>query len=144
MLDNYIGSDIKFFGTFQTNTGEYYGGSTRTAAFKMAMSYLTDTLNVQYSPVKSIADKNTKKNNTSNSHEDSISVKVLTTNKNKTVALILCILFGYLGGHYFYVGRIGMGILYLFTLGLFGIGWIIDIIRILINRFPDKNGRIIC
>ncbi len=48
--------------------------------------------------------------------------------KNKWVALIICIFLGYLGGHYFYEGRAGKGFLYLFTLGLFGFGWIIDII----------------
>ena len=31
----------------------------------------------------------------------------------------------------YYEGKAGMGILYLFTGGLFGIGWIIDIIALL-------------
>lgn len=48
--------------------------------------------------------------------------------RNKWVALLLCILIGYLGAHKFYEGKAGMGILYLFTCGLFCIGWIIDII----------------
>lgn len=51
--------------------------------------------------------------------------------KNKTTALILCILFGYFGAHKFYEGKTGMGLLYLFTFGLFGIGWIIDIFVLL-------------
>ena len=51
--------------------------------------------------------------------------------KNKWVALCLCIFLGMLGAHKFYEGRVGMGILYLFTFGLFGIGWVIDIIIIL-------------
>ena len=29
--------------------------------------------------------------------------------KNKWVAFLLCLLLGYLGAHYFYVGKIGMG-----------------------------------
>lgn len=41
--------------------------------------------------------------------------------------LIIAILFGWAGGYQFYKGRVGMGILYLFTAGLFGIGWILDI-----------------
>lgn len=60
--------------------------------------------------------------------------------KSQIVALILCVFFGGLGVHYFYVGRIGMGLLYLFTFGLFGIGWIVDIIRIAVGAFPDRDG----
>lgn len=51
--------------------------------------------------------------------------------KNKWIALLLCIFFGYLGAHKFYEGKAGMGILYLFTCGLFFIGIIIDIIALL-------------
>ena len=47
--------------------------------------------------------------------------------KNKWIALALCIFLGYVGAHKFYEGKIGSGILYLFTFGIFGIGWLIDI-----------------
>ena len=50
--------------------------------------------------------------------------------KNRNTTLVLCYLLGFIGVHYFYVGRIGRGVLYLCTLGLFGIGWIIDMILI--------------
>lgn len=43
--------------------------------------------------------------------------------------LIITILLGPLGVHKFMKGKIGMGILYLFTFGLFYIGWIIDITK---------------
>lgn len=55
---------------------------------------------------------------------------------NKTTALILCILFGYFGAHKFYEGNVGLGILYLCTLGLFCIGWIVDIIIIAMKPNP--------
>ena len=58
--------------------------------------------------------------------------------KSKTTALLLCIFLGGLGAHRFYVGKGGTGILYLFTAGLFGIGWIIDIIRIATGSFRDE------
>ncbi|MCL1994779.1 MAG: TM2 domain-containing protein [Defluviitaleaceae bacterium] len=46
------------------------------------------------------------------------------------ISLVLCILWGYLGIHRFYLGRWGTGFLWLFTGGLFGIGYIVDIILI--------------
>lgn len=49
---------------------------------------------------------------------------------NKKTALLLCILFGYFGAHKFYEGRTKVGLVYLCTLGLFGIGWIADMIVI--------------
>lgn len=57
------------------------------------------------------------------------------SNKSKTVALLLCIFLGYLGVHRFYVGKTKTGILYLFTVGLCGIGWIVDIILIATDKF---------
>jgi len=60
--------------------------------------------------------------------------------KSRVVALIICLFFGLFGGHYFYVGRAGMGFLYLITLGFFGIGWMIDVIRIACGIFTDRNG----
>ena len=56
--------------------------------------------------------------------------------KNKWVALCLCIFLGVLGAHKFYEGKIGMGILYLLTGGLLGIGVVIDIIGILVKPNP--------
>lgn len=53
--------------------------------------------------------------------------------KNKWVALVLCIFLGCFGVHKFYEGKAGMGILYLFTGGLCGIGWMIDIVLILLK-----------
>lgn len=64
----------------------------------------------------------------------------MTSDKSKMVALILCILGGFFGLHYFYVGRIGKGLLYLCTAGLFGIGWVIDIIVIATGGFKDNAG----
>lgn len=58
--------------------------------------------------------------------------------KNKTVALLLAIFLGGIGAHRFYVGKGGTGIIYLLTGGVFGIGWIIDIIMIATGRFKDE------
>ena len=54
---------------------------------------------------------------------------------NPTVELCLCLFLGWLGAHKFYAGKIGMGLLYLFTFGLLGIGWLVDSIKCVMNRF---------
>ena len=47
--------------------------------------------------------------------------------KSKSVAYLLWFFFGILGVHYFYLGKIGKGVLWLLTAGLLGIGWVIDL-----------------
>ena len=56
--------------------------------------------------------------------------------RNKWVAFLLCLFLGYAGAHKFYEGKAGMGILYIFTVGLFGIGWFIDCISLLCKPNP--------
>lgn len=45
--------------------------------------------------------------------------------------LLLCFFLGGIGAHKFYRKKFGMGILYLFTFGLFGLGTIFDLISII-------------
>lgn len=54
--------------------------------------------------------------------------------KNKWIAFFLCLFT--ICGHKFYEGKIGMGVLYLLTCGLFMIGWIIDLVSILSKPNP--------
>ena len=64
----------------------------------------------------------------------------VTSDKSKTVAFLLCLFFGYLGIHYFYVGRIGRGVVALFTLNFILIGWVVDLFSILLGSFKDNTG----
>jgi TM2 domain-containing membrane protein YozV len=71
-------------------------------------------------------------------------VKVLppgASPKLRLVALLLCWFFGIFGAHRFYVGKIGTGILQIFTLGGLGIWTLVDFIFIIVGRFKDKQGR---
>lgn len=65
--------------------------------------------------------------------------------KSRTIALLLCIFLGVIGVHRFYIGKIGTGILWFFTGGLFGIGWLVDLILIACGSMQDGMGyRIVC
>jgi len=56
--------------------------------------------------------------------------------KNKVAALLLCFFLGWMGAHKFYEGKVGMGIVYLFTFGLFGFGFFIDFFILLFKPNP--------
>jgi TM2 domain-containing membrane protein YozV len=59
----------------------------------------------------------------------------------KSVGYILWI-FGFLGAHRFYYGKPVTGTIYFFTLGIFGIGWLIDLFLIpSMDRQADRRYR---
>lgn len=47
-----------------------------------------------------------------------------------STAYFLWFFLGFMGAHRFYLGRVGSGIVYLFTGGLFFVGWFVDLFRI--------------
>ncbi len=75
-------------------------------------------------------------NSNANSNINSVQVGANGQPKNKWVAFLLCFFLGGFGAHKFYEGKIIMGIVYLFTFGLFGIGALIDLIIILCKPNP--------
>lgn len=54
-------------------------------------------------------------------------------------AFLLCFFLGIFGAHRFYVGKVGTGILQIFTIGGLGIWTLIDLIMIIVGAFTDKN-----
>lgn len=56
--------------------------------------------------------------------------------KNKWVAVLLCWFLGGFGAHKFYEGKTGLGVIYLLTGGVFGIGVIIDFFTLLFKTNP--------
>lgn len=75
-------------------------------------------------------------NTNSNVNTNRIDAALAHRVKNKWVSFFLCLFLGFFGAHKFYEGKIGMGILYLFTFGLFGFGWFIDCIILLLKPNP--------
>ncbi|GHU05138.1 hypothetical protein FACS1894147_11020 [Spirochaetia bacterium] len=65
------------------------------------------------------------------------------SDKKWLTTLLLCIFLGEIGGHRFYVGKIGSGVFMLLTLGGFGILCLIDLIVIIAGSFKDKQGNLI-
>lgn len=80
------------------------------------------------------SDKNIIINNSASASSSASAINTMPHSgkqKNKWVSFLLCFFLGAIGAHKFYEGKTGMGILYICTFGLFGIGALIDLIVLL-------------
>ena len=59
---------------------------------------------------------------------------------SKIAAILITFFLGGLGVHRFMVGKIGTGIIWLITGGCFGIGWLVDLIKVCTGKFAKKDG----
>ena len=57
---------------------------------------------------------------------------------SKTAAVLITFFLGELGVHRFMTGKIGTGIIWLLTCGV----WLVDFIMVLTGKFTDKNGNV--
>lgn len=61
--------------------------------------------------------------------------------RSRLACLLLCIFLGVFGAHRFFVGKVGTGLLMLFSAGGFGVWVIVDLIFISCGEFRDKEER---
>lgn len=62
-------------------------------------------------------------------------------NKSQVKILLLCIFLGIFGIHRFYQYKITSGLIYLFTAGIIGIGYIYDLITIIYKMVKDRKSK---
>ena len=79
---------------------------------------------------------NSNQNSNQNQNMNQMANMMGIRQRNKWVAFLLCFFLGFFGAHKFYEGKAGMGILYILTGGLFGIGVIVDLITLLCKPNP--------
>lgn len=65
------------------------------------------------------------------------------SDKSRGTALALALLLGVFGGHRFYVGKTGTGMLMAVTLGGFGFWYLYDLILVISGGFRDEQGRLV-
>lgn len=73
--------------------------------------------------------------------EESTDAQETSSGKSQLITLLLCLFIGGIGAHRFYLGYIGIGIIFLLTGGGCGIWWLIDLIRIITQDLQPKDGR---
>lgn len=67
----------------------------------------------------------------------------VSNQKSQGMAFWLAALIGFFGAHRFYSGHWKLGLVYLFTFGIMGFGWIYDIFMIFFGKYKDTSGSLL-
>lgn len=76
-------------------------------------------------------------------HPDAVGMPREASDKKLVPAAILCLALGVFGGHRFYVGKTGTGVLMLCTLGGLGLWMLYDLILLLTGQFRDADEKLV-
>lgn len=96
-----------------------------------------------YSRMETMSSYSTKSEGAASCINNSKKQSKIRSSRKWIVTLILCLFFGVFGAHRFYVGKIGTGILQLFTVGGYFIWTCLDLANILNGEFTDSEGKVI-
>ena len=131
---------INLGGGFRVNlskSGVGYSWGTKGVRFtKTAKGKRRTTLSIPGTGISYVTESNGTKITAPRQPKNPTNIPVPTPDNNENggngmvwIKFIICLLFGIFGVHKFMEKKIGMGILYLFTAGLFGLGWFYDCIK---------------
>jgi Tfp pilus assembly protein PilE len=70
-------------------------------------------------------------------------MSVAQSPKSRTTTILLSWFLGWLGIHRFYLGRVGLGVIMLLTLGGLGIWALVDFILATLGKLKDSQGRVV-
>ena len=101
---------------------------------------LSTVFKIKYANGTSQVMNNPQQNNSNNSN-DALGLGLEEGEKSQSIAIALWFFLGIIGVHRFYLGHIGLGVLYLLTGGLCGIGWLIDGILFLTGDLKPADGK---
>ncbi len=136
----------------QTQNSQTQNSQTQNSQTQNSQTQNSQTQNAQsqyareqYSQVQSVPVQNyyNQNENGTGYRQTTLPRDEYISGRSRGVAAVLCFWLGFLGIHRFYAGKVGTGLLWMITLGLFGFGTVSDFIMIVCGSFRDGRGYMI-